>query len=654
MGQKQGGLGREGGIRSGIDRALEFWQRSGVSANPKSSSSWHWAESDHWEIAFHGLPRRFPWLNSQPPPPGQPSPEKPVEFPILHLYKAVEAMVQEEPDAAHDPRFLGFMRQIDAGAGFISAMENGDFIAAEGVIKDAERNSLETAYLLFNKAYVMRQTDRKEEAVAYYRRAAELAPDLEMIWRCYGETCEELGDKAEAIRAYHEARRILPNHQQATLGLERLGEIFRASSRDKPGETLWMTKAELRAASEQDLQRHWNDAKMLRGFGGQTMQENLFPDLALRALERAVKLDPENAEAQRNLGVTLRANGQAEKSLLHLVRAQRMEPDDPWTLFHMAESYVVLEDVDTALDCLDKALGLDANHDGALRLRFLARTDQKVEQNERELAAFSKPQNERPSGSWRGYLLAAESAWNRGAHETAVKFAAEAYKIAPENEQVFLTYTGMLGASGENEWVAALTKPRLRTKETNPRAWSNFARALNAMGLRDEAVKTLQQALAELQLAPDAANALSDELDELTERFAICGAEIEFHSGGQVLRRSIFQVRDNKALLRIFEQGMGVPNSRSIPVTFAKPKSEFDFTVEHQNQIKDEDPEPQPLGTFTISEIDPARLAQETVTLILTLTEKGELVLGALQGKRKLRVVWSLYPPPRHEAATTA
>src|SRR5436190_17440731 len=138
---------RLGPLASRIDPTRGFWQRNGVSANPKSSSSWHWAESDHWEITFHGLPHRFPWLNAQPPPPGQPSPGKPIEFPVLHLYKAVEAMVQEEPDAAHDPRFLGFMRQIDAGAGFISAMESGDFIAAEGVITDAERNSPETAYL---------------------------------------------------------------------------------------------------------------------------------------------------------------------------------------------------------------------------------------------------------------------------------------------------------------------------------------------------------------------------------------------------------------------------------------------------------------------------------------------------------------------------
>src|SRR5205085_12017800 len=123
-----------------------------------------WAESDHWEVAFHGLPPRFPWPNDQPPPPQRKNGSSVSDFPIMKIFRATEAMLAEQPDAAHDPRFRGFVRQIEAGDGFVQAMERGDFIAAEGVLKDMERNSHETAYLLFNKAFILRQTERKEEA----------------------------------------------------------------------------------------------------------------------------------------------------------------------------------------------------------------------------------------------------------------------------------------------------------------------------------------------------------------------------------------------------------------------------------------------------------------------------------------------------------
>src|SRR5438552_2053234 len=99
-------------------------------ASANESSQWHWAESDHWEVGFHGLPRRFPWLRSDSPsPPGNVQAR---EFPMLRLHLAVETMLAEQPDGPHDPRFVGFARQIVAGDELVMALEHGDFIAAEG------------------------------------------------------------------------------------------------------------------------------------------------------------------------------------------------------------------------------------------------------------------------------------------------------------------------------------------------------------------------------------------------------------------------------------------------------------------------------------------------------------------------------------------
>ena len=612
----------------------------------QDSSSWHWAESDHWEVQFHGLPRRFPWLNVQPPPPATsyPNPDG-HEFPILHLYHAVEAMRRENPDGPHDPRFIGFAKQIDLGNGFAAEMERGDFIAAEGVVREWERTGHECAYVLFNQAFILLQTERKEEARALYRRATELAPEAEMVWVNYGELCEKAKDTAEAIRAYQEARRILPGHEQATLALERLDVLFRASPHGKPDEIEFKTKEELRVFFERDLAKHWDNPVMLRRFAGETLHGGLFHDLSLRALERALEFEPASAEGLRNLGVALRLNGRAVESLVPLKKAFEMDRTNAWIPFHLAESHVALQDIDAAWLQLGVALKRDPNHKGALKLMYLRRSDLDEEHKELNLGEYSRPRKGWV-GSWQGLLLAAKSAWKRGAREDAVGYAAEAYKLAPNLDEVFLSYTGMLGDCGEYEWVAALTKPRLRKGETRSRPFMNFAQALHAMGLKEEAVSTCRRALAELTLTRDERVAFDQALDKWTGRFARGEVDAELHPGGTSLRRSIFDVRDGKAQVMVFEAGMGMPQRRNLPVAFKTPKTEFDFTLEQRNAM--DDPEQHGLGTFTISEVEPEKLAAESVALELLLDKGGQLVVGARQGERKLAVRWSLYPPPRH------
>ncbi len=622
-----------------------------MSGTATPAPSWHWEESDHWELQFHGLPRRFPWLNDQPPPPRKsyPNPDH-IEFPILHVYHAVKAMVDETPDSPHDPRFLGFARQIDLGDDFNAAMERGDFIAAAGVAREWERTGHECAYVLFNKAFVLRQTGRPAEALDQYRRAAELAPECEMIWMCYGESCEEAGDKGGAIHAYQQARRILPNHEQATVALERLGALFRAGPHGKPDEATYLTKEELRVFFERDLKTHWDNPAMLRSVGGQVLHDGLFLDLALSALTRALELDPANAEAHRNLGVALRVTGRPAEALAPLQRAAELDRTNPWTCFPLAETFVDLKDIPAAWAQLELALKRDPNHKGSLQLMYLNRTDLETDHKELNLAEYSRPRKGWV-GSWQGFLLAAHSAWKRDDRETAVRWSADAYKLAPGLDEVFLTYTGMLAACGENEWVAALTKPRLQKGETRSRPHMNFARALHAMGLRDEAVATCRRALAELTLTREERAAFETELDQWTGRFARGEVAAELHPGGSSLRRTIYSIREGKTEVAVFEAGSGMPKRMKLPVAFKNPRTEFDFTLEQRHS--QHDPEQHALGTFTITEVEPEKIGAEPVALELLLEKGGHIVLCARQGQRKLGVTWSLYPPPRHEPAET-
>jgi len=439
--------------------------------------------------------------------------------------------------------------------------------------------------------------------------------------------------------------RILPKHQQAVEALVKLGELVVASRCGRPGEVEVFRPAELRAEFAKDLAKMHGDAERLRAFGGEVLHGGLFPDLAIEALEEAVELDPTNAEGLRNCGVALRVAGRLDEACAMLQRAAFAQPDDPWVQFHLGEVFIARKDVTRAASCLARALDLDPNHKPALELSFVRRAGGPPAEKETTLAEWAEAHR-----SWRAFLIAADSAWKRGEHARAVRFAEEANKIAPEENDVFLTYTGMLAAVGEHEWVAALTRPRLGTGQTSPRAWLNYASALHAMGLRNEAIQTLTRALAELTFdEPEARGHFENCIARWSGCVADAGVEAETHRGTNALRRSIFFVKDGTRNGQAFEAGIDAPNKCVVDIRLDQPKDEFDLLLEQQNA---EEPfEPHSLGVFTVSGYDTSLLAEEPLRIVLVYLADGKLQCAPWQGERRVKVSWNLVPPPRHESA---
>jgi Flp pilus assembly protein TadD len=85
------------------------------------------------------------------------------------------------------------------------------------------------------------------------------------------------------------------------------------------------------------------------------------PEQALPPLEQAVKLRPNSAEAQYQLGLAQFQLGQYPRTLVSLSRALRLDPKHFTAQLQLANTYYVLGEVDAALEAFQKTLDLRPN-----------------------------------------------------------------------------------------------------------------------------------------------------------------------------------------------------------------------------------------------------------------------------------------------------
>ena len=598
-----------------------------------AGKAYRWIESQHWELTYHNLPRRVPWPVDAPPLDASSQ-----ELPITPLYTAIKACLEDESQTDKDPRFRAFLKAMDIGWEMDQAIQRRDFAGALARIAAAGQAGRLSPNLLFNKAFILRQTGDAEGAVTCYQEALEMAPDVEYVWMRLATTLEELGRREEAIQAYREALRCLPKHRDATEALVRLGVLVEVTKAKDPTWNRIMEADEYRQLITAEVERHFDNAAALRQTGGLALNDSICLDVALRALGRAVELDPSNVEGQRNYGEALRVSGKLEDAILVLRTAEQIDPADPWVHYQLGKACFQQGDLASAWTHWNTALAIDPNHRPTLEIVFLNRTDLSATDKECEITTWSAQ-----TKSWCGYLLAAQSAWKRGDKPAALRYGSEAHKLAPDNEEVFLHYTGMLGEAGEPEWVAALTKPRLTSGTPTPRMVMNFARALNAMGLGAEAIHVLEDAVQNPALA-EGHRPFQDQLDHWCGRVAVSEVPLELHPGG-TLQRPILQTRDNQAVALLVPPGVPLLFRKTIQVQYKKDH----FSLQLQQGVTKEDLTALNLGAFSVREINTGSGASPHVSLYLVLRKEGFVQAAAKQDDRKLPVTWSLYPPPAVE-----
>jgi serine/threonine protein kinase/tetratricopeptide (TPR) repeat protein len=170
-------------------------------------------------------------------------------------------------------------------------------------------------------AVALTHAKRHDEAGQEFEAAIRLNPKLFEAHYFYGRSLLQRGRKAEAVRSFQEAGRLRPDDYQTF--------HFMAQAHEGLGQ-----KAEAEAVHRKGLQ----------------------------LVEKHVELNPDDARAL-NLGASALAYaGQRERGLQWARRAIESDPNDPQMMYNTGCFYAIQGEVDEALTCLAKAIGMGYGH----------------------------------------------------------------------------------------------------------------------------------------------------------------------------------------------------------------------------------------------------------------------------------------------------
>ena len=229
----------------------------------------------------------------------------------------------------------------------------------------------------YNRALILKETGRLEDAAADFREVARLQPSDADAWSDLGETLLSLGRPDDALAAWDRALALRPSpalDANRGVALRQLGRL----------------------------------------------------DEALVAQDRALALGPADAEAWSNRGNVLKDLGRLEEALASFDRALTLRPRMPGALVNRANVLRDLARLPEALAGYDQAIALDpaypeAHHHRAVLMMDLQRPTEAVAGFDRAIA-LRQPYTEAEAARAMALLLAGdfERGWPAYEHRRLV------------------------------------------------------------------------------------------------------------------------------------------------------------------------------------------------------------------------------------------
>ena len=226
---------------------------------------------------------------------------------------------------------------------------------------------------------------RTSDAEAEYTKAASLRPEEWQGYNTLGNFYDDLGQHNEAIAQYLHALELTPDNAGV---YENLGIAY--SNSDDPNTVAkaeWALKKSIEIspsylayenlaflyAGEHRFQESidagklashlnendfnvWANLTAAYEWVRDTVNADAARARAIKILERDLRIDPENAEAQATLAALLAKTGARDKSLSGIHISLAFSPNSGYVLGQVADAYELLGDRKSAIICLRKAL----------------------------------------------------------------------------------------------------------------------------------------------------------------------------------------------------------------------------------------------------------------------------------------------------------
>jgi serine/threonine protein kinase/tetratricopeptide (TPR) repeat protein len=259
----------------------------------------------------------------------------------------------------HDLAIVEFQRAInldprdaEAVSGLANAYENA------GRISDAEGEYIKAASLrpedwtgYNNLGNFYESKGRPREAIVQFNRALQLTPDNAWPYANLGMAYMDLDDpkmSQEAETALKKSIAITPNiGAYSTLGV-----LY--TERHQFRESVAANRAALKLNDQSyDI---WSNLTVAYEWLRDDANADATRGKTIELLKRAIKLNPQNAEAQATLAALYAKNGFREKAIDGIHISLALSPDSQYVLSQAADTYELLGNRKQAIECLQQAL----------------------------------------------------------------------------------------------------------------------------------------------------------------------------------------------------------------------------------------------------------------------------------------------------------
>ncbi|MBN2491410.1 MAG: tetratricopeptide repeat protein [Planctomycetes bacterium] len=333
-----------------------------------------------------------------------------------------------------------------------------------------------------------------DQAVVAFRRAILARPDYVDAHNDLGALLARRGDLEGAAASFRRALELEPNNVKALL---LLGRVLTESG--KPGEAAEYVEKALRIRPD--------DFEALTSLGAIWTDHLGDREKGLAYVRKAASVNPENAIAHFNLGVTLAQEERYAKAIAEFEAAIERDPRSVDALVYLGDCQELLQDWPAAAAAFKRALEIRADLPAAQK--SLGNVLRAMGDRAGAIRAFEAAARLDPRDAAVRVSLARLVA-EEGDLERAITIDREAIRIQPDSAQAWYDLGVALTNAGQCPEAADAFREAARLRSDLPQLRRAYGVALGICGNAAEAVEELKAAL---ELAPESED-IRDRLEE--------------------------------------------------------------------------------------------------------------------------------------------